>query len=107
MFDSPENISYNIIYVLELEDNKYYIGITSNFNQRLYAHINGGSSKWTRTYKYKKIVEVTIGTLNDENRITERYILKYGIDNVSGGKYVIKASKEKLRKRLQTIMELD
>lgn len=107
MYNTESQGLYNLVYVLELEDHKYYIGITANLNLRLYQHIMGAGSKWTKTYKYKRIVEVTIGTIQDENRITERYILKYGIDNVSGGKYVKQSTKDKFGKRLESIMELD
>lgn len=47
-----------IIYVLELESEMYYIGITLNFNHRLAQHMNGTGAIWTRLYKPKRVVEI-------------------------------------------------
>ena len=79
---------YNLIYVLELEGGKYYIGITSNLNLRLYQHFNGGGCVFTRKYKAIRVVEVLVGNETTENTKTEEYIARYGYINVSGGKYV-------------------
>ena len=39
------------IYIIELENNKYYIGKTSNPDFRINQHFNGDGSMWTRKYK--------------------------------------------------------
>ena len=88
MFNTECNSSYNLVYVLELEEGKYYIGITSNLNLRLYQHFNGGSCAFTRKYKAIRIIEVVVGNADVENRKTKEYIDMYGYTNVSGGKYV-------------------
>jgi predicted GIY-YIG superfamily endonuclease len=88
MFNNEAIFMYNLVYVLELEGGKYYIGITSNLNLRLYQHFNGGSSVFTRKYKVIRVVEVLVGNTDEENRKTEEYIARYGYSNVAGGKYV-------------------
>ena len=39
------------IYVLLLEENKYYIGKSNNIDNRLESHFNGNGSAWTKKYK--------------------------------------------------------
>ncbi len=39
------------IYVLKLENNKYYIGKTDNPEIRLNSHFNFNGSEWTKKYK--------------------------------------------------------
>lgn len=77
------------IYVLKLEDNKYYIGKTDNPNIRLNAHFNLDGSNWTKKYKPIEIMEIIPNCDNyDEDKYTKIYMDKYGIDNVRGGSYV-------------------
>jgi predicted GIY-YIG superfamily endonuclease len=83
---SANNIFY--IYILECANDKYYIGKTNNPLSRLEQHINKEGSVWTINYKPIKIIE-TIETSEplDEDKITKKYMMKYGIDNVRGGSY--------------------
>jgi hypothetical protein len=77
------------IYILELEDNKYYIGKTTNPNFRLQNHNNGNGSAWTSKYKPIKLLELIPNCDHyDEDKYTRIYMDKYGIDNVRGGAYV-------------------
>ena len=77
------------IYILELENNKYYIGKTSNPNIRLEQHFKSVGSQWTKKYKPKKILELIPDCDDyDEDKYTKIYMDKYGIDNVRGGSYV-------------------
>ena len=46
------------IYALQLDNGKYYIGKSKNPFFRLKDHFNEHSSKWTRIYKPKKILEI-------------------------------------------------
>lgn len=74
------------IYSLKLKTNKFYIGKTDSPNFRLKDHFDCGGSAWTKKYKPFSIHEV-IPDMNDhdEQRITQEYMSKYGIDNVRGG----------------------
>jgi len=47
------------IYILELDQNKYYVGKTNNVNFRIQDHINRNGSAWTKKYKPLKLI-VTI-----------------------------------------------
>jgi predicted GIY-YIG superfamily endonuclease len=76
-----------IIYVLELESDMYYVGITLNLNQRIAQHLNGTGANWTRLYKPKRCIEIIYEncSLQMENEVTKRYIEQYGADRVRGG----------------------
>jgi predicted GIY-YIG superfamily endonuclease len=77
-----------LIYVLLLNDNCYYIGKTTiNVEERFSEHMKG-SVVWTTLHKPIKIIE-TLNTTNpmDEDIITKKYMLKYGIEYVRGGSY--------------------
>ena len=39
------------IYILLLEESKYYIGKTNNTNLRFLDHYNNNGSEWTKLYK--------------------------------------------------------
>ena len=74
------------IYVLKLQNNKFYIGKTGDPQFRLESHNSGNGSAWTKKYKPIQIHEIIPDqTDHDEQRITQEYMEKYGIDNVRGG----------------------
>lgn len=76
------------IYVLLLENDKYYIGKTKNINFRLDNHFNSIGSSWTLKYKPLKIVEKIDNCEDfDEDKYTLKYMNKYGINNVRGGSF--------------------
>jgi len=78
----------SILYVLKLENNKYYVGKTDDINRRYTEHKNGKGSEWTKIYKPIKILETReVKTEHDENNVTKDLIKKYGVDNVRGGAY--------------------
>ena len=80
-----------VLYVLKLEQGKYYVGITTNFTNRLQQHKDGCGSTWTKKYKFIK----TLSTENvptkyapaEETKRTYELMLKYGIHNVGGAEY--------------------
>ncbi len=98
------------IYILELEDNKYYIGRSkkktdAGVQSRIKAHFNGKGASWTKKYQPIKIVDIKKDqTVYDENKWTKIYMQQYGIENVRGGDYVrVKLPKgdvEKLQREL-------
>jgi hypothetical protein len=95
----------SFIYVLILQDNKYYVGQTNNSTMRIEQHCEGNGSVWTK--KYKPIDVMSIKASNgpfDENNTTKMLMIKYGIDNVRGGSYCTefldKNQKDLLQKEL-------
>ena len=77
------------IYVIKLEKGKYYIGKTSNPQFRLQSHFDSNGSSWTKKYKPLKVIEIKPNCDDyDEDKITRKYMDKYGINNVRGGSFV-------------------
>ena len=76
------------IYVLQLEEGKYYIGKTNNPSFRMEKHFNSNGSAWTKKYKPIKLLELIPDCDDyDEDKYTRKYMDKYGIDNVRGGSF--------------------
>jgi len=88
-----------IVYVLKLENRCWYIGFTSNLNARLAEHfgLQGRYKciKWLEKNKPIDIDKVYIGNTDDEDRITEEYMDRYGKEFVLGGKYCRKKKNHK------------
>lgn len=76
------------IYILQCENDKYYIGKTKNYITRLDQHMNNRGSEWTKHHKPIKILKVfPCQDAFDEDKYTKMYMSRYGIDNVRGGSY--------------------
>ena len=76
------------IYILKLENNKYYVGKTNNPELRLKNHFENHGSLWTRRYKPLEILEIIKNCDEfDEDKYTIKMMKKYGIENVRGGSF--------------------
>ncbi|WP_421920411.1 GIY-YIG nuclease family protein [Marinifilum sp.] len=85
-----------LIYVLELEGSRYYIGISIDVESRFQQHKTQGknSAGWCKKHKPIQIIEI-VNTHTKrmkeatllEDIITLRYIEKYGASSVRGGRY--------------------
>jgi predicted GIY-YIG superfamily endonuclease len=82
------------LYVLKLEQGKYYVGVTArNVSKRVEEHKHGFmGAKWTKKYKPVKILDKKdLGLMTFEKaekyetRVTIKYMDKYGVNNVRGG----------------------
>jgi hypothetical protein len=83
-----KNNTDNYIYILELVNNKYYIGKTSNPKIRISQHISEKGSEWTKLYKPIKLIELIPNCVDfDEDKYTLTYMKTKGIDNVRGGSF--------------------
>ena len=90
---ATENIKYNTstnyIYVLKLEQGKYYIGKTNNIKRRYMEHLQGSGASWTAKYKPLRLEKLLPSTNPfDEDKYTKQYMTIFGINNVRGGTYV-------------------
>jgi hypothetical protein len=83
------------IYVLELAENKYYVGKTSDIKKRLEIHFQASdmihtpkTSLWTALYKPIKVYQIYENMDEyDEDKITLKLMHEKGIDNVRGGSF--------------------
>ena len=76
------------IYVLELENNKYYIGRTNNPEIRIDQQFQNDGSSWCKQHKPISILELKENCDNfDEDKITLQYMNQKGIENVRGGSF--------------------
>ena len=82
------------LYILKLEDDKFYVGVTSKTPEiRMQEHMRGvRAAKWTQRYKPIKIFDQRVlgemlydEAVKYETKVTKRYMRKYGFNNVRGG----------------------
>lgn len=87
--DTRELVHQNtLVYVLQLQQHKYYVGKTKRLLQRYEEHESGRGAVWTQKYKPVRIV-ATYPCLvpGMENAVVKLYMAKKGIPNVRGGAY--------------------
>ena len=76
------------IYVLRLENDKYYVGKSKNINDRILNHFEQNGSEWTKLHKPIQVIELIEDCDDfDEDKYVKIYMAKYGIQNVRGGSY--------------------
>jgi predicted GIY-YIG superfamily endonuclease len=82
------------LYVLRLEQEKYYIGVTSKTpEERFKEHQKGiRSANWTRKYKPVELIDsqdLGVMTYADaqvyEDKVIRAYLKKVGVNNARGG----------------------
>jgi predicted GIY-YIG superfamily endonuclease len=86
------------VYVLKLEEGKFYVGKSKDVDARLRYHRKGANARaWTAKYKpvpgddaiyYQEVMKHN----TYEDAMTEKVMFDFGIENVRGGTY----SQEKL-----------
>jgi predicted GIY-YIG superfamily endonuclease len=77
------------IYILELENGRFYVGKSESPFERFKEHLAGCGSAWTQRYKPLRILKIIPNASPyEEDRHVKEYMHKYGIQNVRGGAYV-------------------
>lgn len=101
------------LYLLELADNKYYVGQTDDPDFRFSEHLSGKGAKWTRLHKPLNIlltrnlsVESPAEAMLYENWMTLQQMERFGWENVRGGDFTIVES-YRLRERLEHIYDFE
>ena len=85
----PQQANMDTLYILECEDNKWYVGKSADVQRRFKQHTEGKGSEWTREYAPIRIAETrTMTSQFDETNVTKELMKKYGVENVRGGAYV-------------------
>ena len=94
------------LYVLECENSKYYVGITTDVYARLRRHKAGKGANFTRANKPIRIIEkIGLGVITREeaeayeNARTLELIKKIGLDSVRGGRFFRSNIKDKVLRR--------
>jgi predicted GIY-YIG superfamily endonuclease len=76
------------LYVLKLENDKYYVGKTCDLESRINAHKKGNGAAWTKQHRVVKILETRdVVSEHDEANLTKELMKTHGVDNVRGGPY--------------------
>ncbi len=93
--EANEPIKHFWLYVLKLEQNKYYVGITSQKNphDRVQQHMNGFyTAQWVKKYKPIELFEMLdLGSVTKsqaeelEQHRVRWYMKQLGYQNVRGG----------------------
>lgn len=86
--EGPLILEKTTIYVLALEQSKYYIGATTQPEIRLDSHFSAKGSAWTLKYKPLRVIHQFEGDIFDEDKLTKAYMHQHGIENVRGASYV-------------------
>lgn len=96
------------VYILKLEDEKYYIGIAIDPNKRFLEHQQQGKdcASWCEKHKPIEIIEIietNYKAMKDATLIedihTLRYIETFGAENVRGGRYLGNVSSVKRKSK--------
>ena len=78
------------IYILKLQEGRFYVGKTENPMKRYQEHLNGSGSSWTRKYKPIGIEKIHENASPfEEDRYVKEYMAKHGMEKVRGGAYVL------------------
>eukprot|EP01041_Mallomonas_annulata_P003580 gene3580-7119_t len=79
------------VYVLELEDNCWYVGSTTDIASRWVEHLSGKGSMWTQIHHPKRLISVEQVSSEDvagrEMKRTAELMLRHGINNVRGAMF--------------------
>lgn len=78
------------IYVLKLEDDRYYVGSSENIDRRIARHMNGRGAVWTRLHPPVEVADTMEVNDPERRKKFERYrtlhlMKEVGWEKVRGG----------------------
>jgi len=79
--------STGLVYVLQLDEGKYYVGWTNNLFGRMEQHFNGHGAAWTKKYAPQRCLWLAKGDKPLETKVAARCRKMWGEDNVRGGSW--------------------
>jgi hypothetical protein len=83
------NGELGVIYTIECENGRYYVGKTTDLPRRWKEHIDGIGSSWTKLHKPIRILHAFACTsVHDEEITTIDMMRSKGIENVRGNIYI-------------------
>lgn len=90
---APEPVDI-FLYVLELEDGCYYVGLTSDLEHRFNQHVAGDGADWTKLHRPRRLLHsICTGTrdareaVKIEDAVTVALMQQHSIEKVRGGCY--------------------
>jgi hypothetical protein len=90
------------VYIIQLEDNRFYVGTTCNPQFSMSRHFNATGTPWTTKYNPIKIIEfIPDCDKYDEDKHVRRYMENYGIDHVRGGSFCDEVLPDAMRRMLE------
>lgn len=76
------------IYVLELENGKYYVGyIERKQEEKIDEYVTEEKNEWIKIHNPVRVLYNVSGTKSDVNELTLKLMREKGYDNVRGGKW--------------------
>lgn len=88
------NSEQNGVYVLALDDDKFYVGMSQTLQSRIHQHFTGGGTAWTEAHDPQRIIGVELHPdecieyiQGRENSITLNMMQKHGWRAVRGGSW--------------------
>lgn len=112
MTSPPKEPPKTDVYILELEDDKIYVGKTNNMDKRLGEHMNHTGSAFTKRYKPTGRTLERLGNVHGDGDAAERdetlrYMYYKGIENVRGWRYTqVHLSKSHIKDAEENIREM-
>lgn len=96
------------VYILKLEDGKWYVGYTERAIKRILQHAEKKGAKWTKKHRPIEPIPYSMSepiySLEDEDRITLSLMAEHGIQNVRGGKWCMVDMKPKTVTQITKIL---
>lgn len=98
------------LYILYLENNNWYVGVSNKPEKRIEKHFKGQGARWTKLHAPKAVAmvkEIKGSRVKAERNATLKLMERYGILNVRGGAWCQRYLKDRqincIEKQLQKL----